>query len=267
MPNPITFFDSHCHFDFSAFDADRKSLWQTCKTSGVTQLIIPGVAPEQWEIAAQLSEIYEGVFYAAGIHPWWIPSVINDELNTELLEKIYRDLRTTLRNAKCVAVGECGLDASIKVPMPIQQEILDVHLQLAYELRLPIILHCRKAHNELILQLKKYNLPAGGVIHAFSGSIDLANTYWSLGLRLGIGGSITYERAHKTRATVKQLAIEAIVLETDAPDMPLNGQQGQRNSPEYIPMIAQTLATIRHESLEYIAQQTTHNARVLFGIM
>jgi TatD DNase family protein len=141
---------------------------------------------------------------------------------------------------------------------------LDVHLQVARELSMPIIIHCRKAHNEMMKSLSGQNIKSGGVIHAFSGSIDLAKQYWALGFYLGVGGTITYERANKTRETVKQLPIEAMVLETDAPDMPLSGKQGQRNSPENIPEVARTLANIRGDSLQYIAQQTTENTKKLF---
>jgi len=253
----IEFVDSHCHFDFAAFDVDRDAIWQACVEQGVAAMVVPGVEPQQWKVAAQLSEQHAGIFYAVGIHPWWI--------NISHLELTYKYLHENLAAPKCVAVGECGLDAMIETPLAEQVKILNVHLQAASELSLPLIIHCRKAHNELLIELKKFSLPAGGVIHAFSGSIELAAAYWALGFRLGVGGTITYERAQKTRETVKKLPIEAMLLETDAPDMPLHGQQGQRNSPLNIPLVAQALADIRGESVEYIAQQTTQNARRLFG--
>jgi TatD DNase family protein len=141
---------------------------------------------------------------------------------------------------------------------------LNIHLQIAQETALPLIIHCHKAHNELIVDLKNFNFPAGGVIHAFSGSYEIAMTYWQMGFRLGIGGTITYERAHKTRQTVTRVPLEALLLETDAPDMPLNGNQGERNSPVNIVRIAQTLADLRGETLETIASQTTSNSQTLF---
>ena len=266
MPKLIEFFDSHCHFDFASFDVNRKTIWHACHSLGVKQLTIPGVSPEQWNIAGQIAEQYDGIYFAAGIHPWWIGKVFQDELNSQKIENIFDKLKLSLGHKKCVAVGECGLDAVVATKLTIQQQLLDAHLQLASELKLPVIIHCRKAHNELILSLKKFNLSAGGVIHAFSGSIDLANTYWQLGFCLGIGGTITYERAHKTREAVRQLPIEALLLETDAPDMPLQGQQGRDNTPENLPFIAQVLADIRNESVSFVAQQTTKNARTLFGL-
>lgn len=258
---PMAFFDSHCHFDFSDFDSDRQLIWQACRALGVNNILVPGVAPEQWPIAAQLSSDYPGLYFAAGVHPWWIK-----DLNRSAVSDINRQLRATLAATNCVAVGECGLDATIETPLVEQRKWLEVHLHIASELSLPLVIHCRKAHNELAAALNQFHLPAGGVIHGFSGSIELATRYWSRGFRLGIGGTITYKRASKTRETVKLLPIAALLLETDAPDMPLQGQQGQRNSPANIPAVAQVLADIRGESLAAIALHTTQNARRLFGI-
>ncbi|HWV15633.1 MAG TPA: TatD family hydrolase [Cellvibrio sp.] len=262
MPSNPVFFDSHCHFDFPAFAEDRDTVWQACLAHGVKGLVIPGVEPGQWPLAAQLCEKNESMFYGAGIHPWWI------ERLPHIQEKgfIEDSLRQQLADRKCVAIGECGLDAMIATPLSDQLSVFHCHLQLASQLRLPLIIHCRKAHNELLQQLKKFSLSATGVVHAFSGSSELAGSYWAMGFCLGIGGTITYARAEKTRAAVKHLPIEAIVLETDAPDMPLQGQQGQRNSPVNIPFIAQALAEIRGESVEYIARQTSANARRLFAL-
>ncbi len=266
MPRSIEYFDSHCHFDFPMFDGDRQAIWQHCHALGVKQLVIPGVCPEQWHSAGRIAEQFNGVYFAAGVHPWWIEKVFPEECNAQQIANMLGKLAISVKHEKCVAIGECGLDAAIATKLGVQKELLDAHLQLASELALPVIIHCRKAHNEIILALKKFNLPAGGVIHAFSGSIDLALTYWQLGFRLGIGGTITYERAHKTRETVRQLPIAALMLETDAPDMPLSGHQGQGNTPEKLPVIAQVLANLRTEPASYIAQHTTKNARNLFGL-
>jgi TatD DNase family protein len=165
-----------------------------------------------------------------------------------------------------VAIGECGLDAAITTSLAIQLPVFEAQLCLATELGLPIIIHCRRSHNELTSLLKRNKLPPGGVIHAFSGSYEMAKQYWDMGFYLGIGGTITYERAHKTREAVKRMPLDALLLESDAPDMPLAGKQGQRNSPEHIPLIAQALAELRGESVQLIAEQTTRNAQTLFKI-
>jgi len=260
----MEFFDSHCHFDFAVFDNDRESIWNECNARGIHYLMIPGVAPEQWSVVKHIVQEHNTIYQAVGLHPWWIKA---NEISSDYVANLRQQLANNIHQENCLAIGECGLDALIETPLNVQQQILDIHLQLAQEVSLPLIIHCRKAHNELLQQLKKYNLMAGGVIHAFSGSHDMAEQYWAMGFRVGVGGTITYERANKTRQAVRQLPLESIVLETDAPDMPLHGKQGERNSPVNIIAIAQTLADIRDESLARIAAQTTRNAKQLFKII
>ena len=260
------FFDSHCHFDFADFDQDREQIWRDCNERGIQHLMIPGVAPQQWQTAAAIAEQHKNIVIGIGLHPHWIQKDLADESIPNYLTDIRQQLERNIQQQNCVAVGECGLDAFIETSMDLQQQVLAVHFQLAQETTLPLIIHCRKAHNELFALLQEYELPVGGVIHAFSGSYELAARYWAMGFRLGIGGTITYERAKKTHDAVKQLPLEAILLETDAPDMPLNGKQGERNSPVNIIEIAQALADLRGETLATIAEQTTRNAQTLFKI-
>lgn len=260
------FFDSHCHFDFADFDQDREQIWCDCNARGVQHLMIPGVAPQQWQIAAAIAQQYKNIVIGVGLHPHWIQQDLAMDSLADYSLQLKVQLQNNVHQQKCVAIGECGLDAFIETPLQIQQQVLAVHLQLAQETELPLIIHCRKAHNELFVLLQEYDLPAGGVIHAFSGSYELAARYWAMGFRLGIGGTITYDRAQKTRAAVKQLPLVAILLETDAPDMPLSGKQGERNSPINIVEVAQALADVRGETLATIAAQTTRNAQTLFKI-
>lgn len=249
--------DSHCHLDFEAFDRDRDQIWSRCRSQSVRQLIIPGTDPDQWARAQSLCEAQPDWYFAAGMHPWWLERA-GDQW--EVL------CQQTLTHPRCVAVGESGLDKLIDTPMSRQETLLDAHLELALTSDKPVILHCVKAHNELIRHLKRHRLPRGGVIHAFSGSADIAQTYWQMGFRLGIGGVITYERARKTREAVANVPLDALLLETDAPDMPLSGRQGERNSPEFLPVIAQTLAGLRGCSVEQVVRQTTDNTRLLFNL-
>jgi len=256
----MVFFDSHCHFDFADFDQDRELIWRECNAQGITGLVIPGVAPGQWSAAANIAQAHENIYCAVGLHPWWIKNAEQD------LANLPQQLRDHVQSSKCVAIGECGLDAAIEMPLGVQQKIMDIHLQLAQERSVPLIIHCRRAHNELLQQLKHYRFEVGGVIHGFSGSYEMAMQYWAMGFRVGIGGTITYERANKTREAVKHLPLDAILLETDAPDMPIQGEQGKRNSPINILAVANTLADLRGEPLDQIAAHTTHNAKQLFKI-
>lgn len=263
-------FDSHCHFDFPEFDADREQIWAGCRMLGIEQLMIPGVSPDQWARAEKIAQQLPGIYFSAGVHPWFIehslPQIRISGFSATDAQQLREQLAFWLAKPQCRALGECGLDGAIDVPLDLQMTLLECQLRLARELNKPLILHCRKAHNEMMQLLAREPLPAGGVIHAFSGSLEMAQHYWKLGFYLGIGGTITYERASKTRAAVTAMPLESLLLETDAPDMPLAGYQGQRNSPEKLLRVAQCLAELRGENLEYVALQTTTNAERLFNL-
>lgn len=252
--------DSHCHFDFSAFDSDREQVWEQCQQLGTQRLLIPGVSPEQWAHARKLCQDNDGLVYAAGLHPWWLEKVTLDA------QALSEAIRAELKQPSCHAIGECGLDALQDMPVEQQLPLLEVQLQLAAELQVPIIIHCVRAHNPMIRALKQHQFAAGGVIHAYSGSYEQAMQYWQMGFYLGVGGTITYERAKKTRDAVSRLPLDALLLESDAPDMPLEGHQGERNTPAAITDVAQMLADLRGEAVTRVAQQTSANARRLFRL-
>ncbi len=272
----MRFFDSHCHFDFAEFNADRAALWQACRGLGVAHLVMPGVTPEQWQTAAQLCGQYEGLYYAVGIHPHWVEQqrwfvrnaagLLDAPTQEKIIALMHDSLLQSYREGKthCVAIGECGLDKRFATPMALQEQLLNIHIDMANQCDKPLIVHCVHAHNQMIALLKNNKPHSGGVIHAFSGSYDIAQQYVGFGFYLGVGGTITYERAQKTRAAVTKIPLEYLLLETDAPDMPLQGKQGQRNSPEYIPQVAQVLADLRGTSIDEIAVATSRNAMGLF---
>lgn len=248
--------DSHCHFDFSAFDHGREQLWAQCQSSGIKKLLIPGVSPETWQEALTLTEQLPGVFMAAGLHPWWV------DRSTLPEQGIWRDV---LAKPQCVAVGECGLDGAIETPMSIQLDIFTRHIKMAIEVHLPLVIHVRQTHNETIRLLKRYRPPAGGVIHGFTGSYEIAMEYWRLGFYLGVGGSITYPRASKTRKAIQSMPLESLLLETDAPDMPLYGYQGEPNSPLQLLNVAKELAQLHQQTPDDVCRQTTANSYRLFA--
>jgi TatD DNase family protein len=256
----LEFIDSHCHFDFPEFDSDRDELWRCCHANGVSQLLIPGIEPTQWTRAAGMCATNPLWVYSAGLHPWWLNTA---PLNSTELTQV---IAAELRNPQCVAIGECGLDALIDTPMETQLRVLADHLDLAVKTQYPIILHCVKAHDLLLKTLAALPHSISGVIHGYSGSYEQAMQYWRMGIYIGIGGTITYPRAKKTRDAARRLPIEALLLETDAPAMPLHGQQGQRNSPAAIIRIAETLAELRGQPLDTLTAQTSHNFRRLFHL-
>ncbi|MFA0810142.1 TatD family hydrolase [Microbulbifer epialgicus] len=258
--------DSHCHFDFDIFQPDRAQVWQRCLQSGVSRLIIPGVCQSQWQVLATLVENQPDWYTAAGVHPWWVTKIPGGDSTNRCAAYLSKVLKEHLSQHDCLAVGECGLDAAIDTPMSEQEAVFRVQLEVACELELPLILHVHRAHNEVLRLLKQYRPPCGGVIHAFSGSEQMALDYWKLGFYLGVGGIITYARATKTRRTISRVPLESLLLESDAPDMPLSGRQGQRNSPENLPLVAAELAKLRGISQQEIADNTRKNTEILFAL-
>ncbi len=254
--------DSHCHLDFEAFDDRRERLLDECQRNNIQAIVIPGVSPAQWSRVASLCQDYRDhdcrLYASAGLHPWWIAQ------NTMPIKEFTDKLSVQARD--CVAIGECGLDTLIDVSLADEVPWFEAQLKLACDLQLPLILHVRKAHYLMLELLKKYRPCAGGVIHGFSGSLEQAKEYWQLGFYLGVGGTITYERAKKTRAAVTQMPIESLLLETDAPDMPLSGFQGMANTPLHLTEVAQCLATLKSEPLDIVDEITAANTRRLFNL-
>lgn len=265
--------DSHCHFDFADFDADREAVWAAAQANGIGALLIPGYEPTQWPRAKRLCIDQPHWYYTVGLHPWAIESYMTAadqsieatcfSLDTQLTKALHSNEGD---NGQAVAVGECGLDRQLDIALELQIAFLRLQIGAANTHNKPIILHCVKAHNEMLQLLKACPPQCGGVLHAFSGSYEMAMQYWRRGIRLGVGGVITYSRAKQSREAILRMPLEALLLETDAPSMPLHGRQGGRNSPEYLHEVAQKLAVIRSESFEEIALKTSQNFYDLFSI-
>ncbi|GAA0857032.1 TatD family hydrolase [Aliiglaciecola litoralis] len=253
--------DSHCHLDFSAFDEDRLQVIEACGKANIQRIIIPGVSASQWPALISLCQSQSMLEFALGIHPYFI-EMAEDEHLVQLQQLLCK------HQDDVVAVGEIGLDFHLADNglHQKQQHFFDCQLSVASEFKLPVILHQRQSHNEIIRMLKGHQFAYGGVLHAFSGSYQQAKTYVDMGFKLGIGGTITYPRGSKTRDVVKRLSLQHIVLETDAPDMPLHGRQGQRNSPLNLPEIAQQIALITNTSIQQVAAITDNNVASLFGL-
>ncbi|MBB3169548.1 TatD family hydrolase [Simiduia aestuariiviva] len=250
-------FDSHCHLDLPELHAQAHNHWAAAREAGVQRVLIPGVDPAQWASAEQLAVQLPGAYWAAGVHPWWVGA------QTQAPEMIMHRLREALTRG-AIAVGECGLDGAIDVPMGAQQSWLRPQLEVAADLTLPVILHVHRAHNPILAMLKPFP-HLRGVVHGFSGSIELALQYIKRGFLLGIGGVVSYPRASKTRAAVAALPQGSFLLETDAPSMPVFGSQGEINTPSQLLKIANSVAELRGESLAQLHAHTERAAQELFG--
>ncbi|MCC2614706.1 TatD family hydrolase [Aestuariibacter halophilus] len=243
--------DSHCHLDFAVFADGLDQELQACQRLGVSHVFIPGTVPDGWQRQLTLTKTHEAIGIGLGCHPYFL---------TPQSPSALPQLASLLdQHPEILAVGEIGLDRHIDVDWALQVAMFEQQCELANQYQRPVIVHHRRSHNDLIRQLKQRPVHCGGIIHGFSGSLQDAETYLDLGFLLGVGGTITYPRAHKTRQTICALPLSALVLETDAPDMPLNGKQGQINRPRYLPEVATCLAALRTESLADIADATTKN--------
>ncbi|WP_235869315.1 TatD family hydrolase [Veronia nyctiphanis] len=222
-------------------------------------MIIPSVAVSNWKQIEALAELSSTVFFALGLHPVW-----QDEHQDDVIAML--DDALSEKHSQCVAVGECGLDFAMEgADRDKQVDLLEKQLALSIKYDLPVILHCRKAHNELLQILNKFP-ESRGVLHAFSGSYELGMNYIKRGFFLGIGGTITYPRANKTRHAVSKFSLEHLLLETDSPDMPVNGCQGQANSPDKIVDICRELSSLKHVEPDEIACKTFLNVQNLFEL-
>ena len=243
--------DTHCHLDVSAFDQDRADVLARCRSRGINRIVIPAIEAESWNNVLDLCKSEKGLYPALGLHPVFIEKHQAADVNK---------LAKLLETVSPVAIGEIGLDFYIKeLDKQRQIDLFEAQLQLAKKNDLPVILHVRKAHDQVLQLLKKYKLK-GGFSHAFNGSLQQAKQYIELGFKLGFGGTLTYENSRKIHQLAKSLPLDAIVLETDAPDMVVESHRGQRNSPEYIMESLLALAKIRNEDIDDIARQTTENA-------
>ncbi|GAA3587332.1 metal-dependent hydrolase [Gibbsiella greigii] len=254
------FTDTHCHFDFPPFYGQEAQSLALAQQAGVRQIIVPTVTADRFARVLRLTREYPPLYAALGLHPLYIAQH-GDEQLAQLADVL------ASKPAKLVAVGEIGLDLYMAEPqLARQQRLLAAQLKLAGRHDLPVILHSRRSHDQLAAMLRRADVPRRGVVHGFAGSLAQAQAFVRLGYFIGVGGTITYPRAQKTRGVMAQLPLAALLLETDAPDMPLAGYQGQPNRPERAADVFQTLCQLRPEPAETIATQLQQNTRTLFAI-
>ncbi len=263
--------DSHCHLDAPEFAHDRDTVRQVARQAGVGTCVIPAVEAANFEAVRLLAHQHHDV-YALGIQPMYTPQAQDADLRT--LDNALQDHRN---DPRLVAVGEIGLDGFVPgLDMARQQFFYKAQLKLAQQHDLPVILHVRRSADLLLKGLRQTPVK-GGIAHAFNGSLQQAQQFIERGFKLGFGGALTFERAQQLRLLATTLPLEALVLETDAPDIPphwlyvtaqerAQGRAQGRNTPDQIPRIAQVLADLRGISLEEVQQATTVNVRDVFRL-
>jgi TatD DNase family protein len=258
--------DTHCHLDAPEFNPDRDAVRQEARARGVVHCVIPAVERGNWAAVRELAHRH-GDSYALGIHP-----LCTGRADDGDLDRLAQEVQAHRADPRLAAIGEIGLDYFVGGLDPARQErFYRAQLQLARRFDLPVILHVRRSADRLLKGLRE--LPVrGGIAHAFNGSLQQAQAFIGLGFKLGFGGAMTYDRALQLRRLAAELPGDALVLETDAPDIPphwlyttaaqrAEGQPQGRNAPAELPRIAQALAQLRGQPVQALAQATTANAR------
>jgi TatD DNase family protein len=252
--------DTHCHLEAAEFDDDRDVAISAATAAGVSAIIVPSVHPGNFGAVRQCSVLYPTCHPAYGIHPLYV-----DRAGSDFLVPLRRHLETELAGAHPpVAIGEIGLDFFVPgIDAARQEEVFAGQLRLARDFDLPVLLHVRRAVDAVLKQLRRFGVRSG-IAHAFNGSRQQADEFIGLGFRLGFGGAMTFTRATRLRELAVSLPLEAIVLETDAPDIPPAWLAGARNQPAELARIAAELAALRRMEVSAVACATTQNAGALF---
>ncbi|MDX1464916.1 MAG: TatD family hydrolase [Halomonas sp.] len=249
--------DAHCHLDFPDFDADREAVFERARAVGVTRFVVPGTTRRRWGRVLALGK-REDVGVCLGLHPYFMAEHAPDDV--EALAQWVEE------HPELVAIGECGIDARFDETLDAQWRLFDAQLRLAKARKLPVVIHCVRANDRVAKRLRQLALPAGGLIHAFAGSPEQAKRFLDLGFTLGLGGATTFERARRLHRAVASLPDDGYVLETDSPDMPLAGHQGERNEPARVAEVCRRVAVLRGQSEQRVAAASSATARRLFGL-
>lgn len=250
--------DTHCHLDLDAFDADRAEVIVRAHEAGVERFIVIGFEPERWESGRRLAATVPGAFLAVGLHP------TEAALYDEALEA---QLRRVATESGAVAIGEIGVDyhwpgASAEV----QRQVFARQIELARTLGLPFIVHQREAAADVLAVLRQAGAPLRGVMHCFTEGPEYAAECVELGLHIGLGGAVTFKNARAVHETARTVALDRMLLETDAPFMAPAPFRGQRNEPAYLALVLDRIAELRREDPATIAAATSANAERLFAL-
>lgn len=252
--------DTLCHLDFEVFDADREQVLAEARTLGLTAVVVPATHRDAWNKILTVCAEHDLLYSALGLHPMFLHQ--HQQPDLDALKQTIEQL--TIKKTTLVAIGEIGLDYRNPDLQPKQQLFyFEQQLLIAGETSLPVILHVLKAHDQALAVLKKRPV-SGGTVHAFNGNLQQAKQYIDLGFKLGFGSMLTYERSSRLRKLASQIPLEAIVLETDAPDMTVAPFQYQRGKPSYLAYCCSALAELRQLTQEDVAIQTTANATTVF---
>lgn len=254
--------DTHCHLDFEAFDEDRDAVIDRARQAGVQHILNPGIDVRSSRAAIAISDKYEEVYAACGVHP-------NDALTWN--DRSLDELRQLAGHPKVLAIGEIGLDYyRDRAPRDLQMRILVDQLALAAEENLPVVIHSRQAMHDILQVLKDWQAElvrkvsplaeCPGVLHSYSGDLQEARQAIGMNFFIGVTGPVTYQKADELRHTLSQVPLSSLLLETDAPFLTPHPHRGKRNESAFMRYTALKLTEIHHISAEALAEQTTANS-------
>ncbi len=249
-------FDSHAHYTDKAFNDDRENMLGSLKESGICGVINCGADLLSSEKSVALSEKYDYIYCACGVHPEEVDGLPENYIDI---------LRNMAQTKKCVAIGEIGLDYYWRQDnKELQKKVFEEQIILAKELDLPIIVHDREAHEDTLTILKKHK--PKGVLHCFSGSAETAKEVLKLGMYIGLGGAVTFKNAKKPVEVAEMLPLDRLLLETDCPYMAPVPMRGKRNYSAYIEYVAEKIGEVKGLDPQDVTDQATENTKILFGI-
>ena len=250
--------DTHCHIFDSAFDLDRIDVINKCIEENIKKLIVVGFDKETNKLALELSSKYSFIYPTVGLHPTSLDDYSDNFF--VYLENLIKE------NKNIVGIGECGLDYYWDTSKKdLQKEVFKKQIELSIKYNLPLIIHSRDAIGDTLEVLKSVNKPIKGVMHGYSGSLEMAKEFVKIGLKIGIGGVLTFKNAKNVKEVVKELDLSNFILETDCPYLTPVPYRGKRNAPYYIPLIANEIANIKGIDVKLVEETTTNNANMLFG--
>ena len=251
------YIDSHAHIQISQFNSDREAVIKRSIEANVSHILIIGFDLESSTNAVRLAEKHDNLYATVGMHPHGAK---------DLTPAILKTFRKLLNRTKVIALGEIGLDYYRNLsPHPVQKDAFDTQLDLAEEFKMPIIVHNRDAYMDILPMLEARSGKISGVLHCFTGDVDMMHRCVEIGFYIGIGGIVTYPNAKDVQSVAQQLPLERLLIETDCPWLTPQFRRGKRNEPAYVIAVAEKIAELRDISVEEVGKVTTNNFNNLFG--
>lgn len=255
--------DTHCHLDVAAFDADRPAALERAWAAGLRHIVVPGISPRTWESLLALPQLDSRLHVALGIHPQLLA-----ELDPTDDERHLTALDALLARQGAIAIGECGLDGPTQASVSIDRQlaVFSAHVALAHKHRLPLLVHCYRAHPHLIRFFKSNPIPERGLLlHSYSGSAELVPFYAQAKCHFSFSGPVTFPEARRPLEALRAVADDRLMAETDAPDQAPHPHRGKRCEPAHLPLILDAMARARCQDGEALRALTAANARRFFG--